>query len=90
MRPLGFTKDGAKSVDLTKSETGRLLEGTYIAMQICRNLGKDHETTKELLPAVETMQKAAKKFGLRHLAADGSLKGPKPDEAEAPKGSVAP
>lgn len=74
MRPQGFTKDGATSVKLTKSETARILEGSYISMQVARNLGPAHAATKELLPAIEVIQKYARQFGSEHVDEKGEIK----------------
>lgn len=72
-----YRKDGKDNVALTKSETQRILEGTYIAQQISRNIPDCKES--ELF--VAHGRELAKLFGAQHLDEQGELKEPESRKA---------
>jgi len=77
-------KDGVETVHLIKAEADKLIEATYIARQIARNVPTE---AIELVRAIEIFTNAAKKFGAEHFDEKGEIKKSprvKKQEAEAP------
>jgi hypothetical protein len=77
-------KKGVVNIELSKEQVRRMLETSYFAGRIAVNITSDADAKllKDLALSV------AKRYGGKHLNADGSLKEPesrKRDESEAPE-----
>lgn len=73
--PKLFRKDGKEHLELSRSETQRILESKYIAKQISRNIPQESNPQQTLvIDFINAAQKIADIFGSQHLDANGDLK----------------
>lgn len=72
--PKLFRRDGAEVIELSKSETQRILEAKYIAVQIERNLAAGAKAQRDLVSGfIATAQAIAACYGTDHLDENGDL-----------------
>lgn len=69
--PKLFVRNGKEIIELSRSETQRILESKFISMQLLRNVQGGDQHVKDF---IELAQRIAAKYGKAHLDANGDLK----------------